>query len=73
MSSGGRLAGVCMGESPATDVPVHIEENARNLRLATLVWVHWFNTSWFLEPIGDVPPSEFEVAYYQEPSQAMAL
>ena len=33
---------------------------------ATLEWVDWFNNRRLLEPIGDVPPAEFEQAYYDE-------
>ena len=33
---------------------------------ATLEWVDWFNHRRLLEPIGDVPPAEFEQAYYRE-------
>jgi transposase InsO family protein len=40
---------------------------------ATLEWVDWFNHRRLLEPIGHVPPAEFEEAYYQQnPGQAMA-
>jgi putative transposase len=35
------------------------------VELATLDWVHWFNNTRLLEPIGYVPPAEFEQAYYQ--------
>jgi transposase InsO family protein len=31
---------------------------------ATLEWVDWFNHARLLEPIGYVPPAEFEEAYY---------
>jgi putative transposase len=31
---------------------------------ATLSWVHWFNTKRLLEPIGNIPPAEFEKSYY---------
>ena len=31
---------------------------------ATLTWVHWFNTTRLLEPIGNIPPAEFEKSYY---------
>lgn len=31
---------------------------------ATLDWVHWFNTKRLLEPIGNIPPAEFEKMYY---------
>jgi len=30
---------------------------------ATLVWVDWFNNRRLLEPLGYVPPVEFEEAY----------
>jgi transposase InsO family protein len=33
---------------------------------ATLEWVDWFNNRRLLEPIGDVPPAEFEKAYYEQ-------
>jgi putative transposase len=31
---------------------------------ATLEWVHWFNNVRLLEPIGYIPPAEFEKTYY---------
>jgi putative transposase len=34
---------------------------------ATLTWVDWFNNRRILEPIGDVPPAEYELMYYQNP------
>ena len=33
---------------------------------ATLQWVDWFNHRRLLGPIGDVPPAEFEQAYYDQ-------
>ena len=35
------------------------------VELATLSWVHWFNTARLLEPIGNIPPAEFEANYYR--------
>jgi putative transposase len=32
---------------------------------ATLEWVDWFNHRRLLEPIGHVPPAEFEATYHQ--------
>ena len=32
---------------------------------ATLEWVDWFNHRRLLEPIGNIPPAEKELAYYQ--------
>jgi transposase InsO family protein len=40
------------------------------VEFATLEWVAWFNTRRLLEPIGDVPPAEFEAAYYQQAAAA---
>ena len=33
---------------------------------ATLEWVDWFNNRRLLEPIGHVPPAEFEAEYYRQ-------
>ena len=35
------------------------------VEFATLEWVDWFNNRRLLEPIGNIPPVEFEEAYYQ--------
>jgi transposase InsO family protein len=40
-------------------------ENIEAVEFATLEWVDWFNNRRLLEPIGDVPPMEFEQAYYR--------
>jgi len=37
-----------------------------DVEYATLEWVDWFNHRRLLEPIGDVPPAEFEVAYWSK-------
>lgn len=39
---------------------------------ATLAWVDWFNNRRILEPIGDVPPAEYELMYYQNPESSKA-
>ena len=40
---------------------------------ATLEWVDWFNNRRLLEPIGHVPPAEFEQEYYRsKAAQALA-
>jgi len=36
------------------------------VELATLEWVHWFNTQRLLAPIGYVPPAEAEANYYRQ-------
>jgi transposase InsO family protein len=42
---------------------------------ATLEWVDWFNHRRHLEPIGHVPPAEFEATYHQreDPSRTTEL
>jgi hypothetical protein len=39
----------------------HIDD----VEYATLEWVDWFNHRRLLEPIGNVPPAELEMAYYR--------
>ena len=34
------------------------------VELATLQWVHWFNTQRLHTTLGDIPPGEFEAAAY---------
>jgi hypothetical protein len=36
---------------------------------ATLEWVDWFNHRQLLEPIGNMPPAEFEASYYHSTGQ----
>ncbi len=35
------------------------------VEMETLVWVDWFNNRRLLEPIGNIPPAEYEELYYQ--------
>ncbi len=37
-----------------------------DVELATLGWVHWWNTTRLHSAIGDVPPIEFEAAHYAQ-------
>ncbi len=39
--------------------------NLEEVEFATLEWVDWFNNRRLLEPIGNVPPAEFEALYYE--------
>lgn len=39
-------------------------KNLESVEYATLEWVNWFNTRRILEPIGYMPPAEFEQRYY---------
>jgi putative transposase len=36
------------------------------VEFATLTWVDWFNMRRLLEPIGYVPPAEYEARYYEQ-------
>lgn len=40
--------------------------NIEDVEFATLTWVDWFNHRRLLEPSGNVPPAEFEAAYYEQ-------
>ena len=41
-------------------------KNIDEVEYATLEWVDWFNHRRLFQPIGDVPPAEYEMAYYQQ-------
>ncbi len=38
--------------------------HAEQVEFATLTWVDWFNNRRLLEPIGHIPPAEYEEQYY---------
>ena len=40
------------------------------VEFATLEWVDWFNHRRLLEPIGYVPPAEYEAHYYEQAAVA---
>ena len=43
------------------------------VEMATLRWVHWYNTKRLMESLGDIPPAEAEADFYrQQAGQAMA-
>lgn len=42
----------------------HGWEDVSHLELATLSWVHWFNEERLHGYCGDIPPAEFEAAFY---------
>jgi hypothetical protein len=42
------------------------ERNIDSVEYATLQWLDWFNNRRLLEPIGHVPPAEYEKAYYDD-------
>ena len=39
--------------------------NSEHVEFETLDWVDWFNNRRLLEPIGHIPPAEFEASYHQ--------
>jgi putative transposase len=43
-----------------------------DVEYATLDWVDWFNNRRLLEPIGDIPPAEFESMYYHQLEESAA-
>lgn len=43
------------------------------VEFATLEWVHWFNRRRLLEPLGYVPPEEFEQAWHGSASNPAAV
>jgi transposase InsO family protein len=53
-----------------------VKGNLIAVEYATLDWISWFNTKRFLEPIGNIPPAEYEKLYYIEfmsPAQSAGL
>ena len=40
-------------------------QGLEDVEKATLTWVDWFNNRRLLRPIGDCPPAEYEMLYYQ--------
>ena len=45
----------------------HGWDDVDDLELATLSWVHWFNEQRLHSHCGDVPPAEYEAAFYAAP------
>ncbi len=43
------------------------------VEFATLEWVAWYNTRRLLEPLGYIPPDEFERAYYNRQTASTEL
>ena len=41
-----------------------------DVEMSTLTYVDWFNRRRILEPIGDIPPAEYEANYYRQKSPA---
>jgi len=47
--------------------------NVDHVEFETLDWVGWFNTGRLLEPIGNIPPAEFEELYYRNQASAVPV
>jgi transposase InsO family protein len=45
-------------------------KNIDDVEFATLEWVDWFNNRRLLEPIGDIPPAEYEMLYWIESARS---
>jgi putative transposase len=43
-----------------------------DIEFATLERIDWFNHRRLLEPLGDIPPAEFEARYHQHPEGLVA-
>jgi putative transposase len=48
-------------------------KGVEEVEIATLEWVAWYNTRRLLEPLGYVPPDEFERAYYNRETTGAEL
>ena len=44
--------------------------NFDSVEYATLVWIDWYNQKRLHSAIDYVPPAEFELAYYEQPSES---
>ncbi|MGH8527517.1 MAG: hypothetical protein ACREXY_25900 [Gammaproteobacteria bacterium] len=51
---------------PHFNLRVSHQRSQLAVEYATLEWVDWFNHRRLLEPIGDMPPVEFEAGYHQK-------
>jgi len=47
--------------------------NLESVEFATLEWVDWFNNRRLLEPIGHIPPAEYEEAYYESQEEPVMV
>jgi len=47
--------------------------NMEHVEFETLKWVDWFNNQRLLEPIGDIPPAEFEELHYEKQEAPVML
>ena len=57
------VIGLYKTECVRHDGPFH---SLDDLELATLSWVHWFNTNRLHSSIGNIPPTEYEQNHYRQ-------
>jgi putative transposase len=57
----------------STDVVRRAMEGLEDVEFATLEWVAWYNGSRLLEPLGYVPPAEFEQAYHDRQAAPVGM
>ena len=43
-----------------------------DVEYATLEWVAWYNTQRLMEPLGDIPPAEYEEQFHRIQAGQMA-
>ena len=60
-----QFGATCHTGGKKTQLVSLIRRSLEELEFATLEWVEWFNNRRLLEPIGDIPPAEFEEMYYE--------
>ena len=48
-------------------------KSVQDVELATLSWVHWHNTARLHGYLGDIPPAEYETAFYATQTTDQAL
>ncbi len=46
--------------------PRGLWKNIDDVEFATLECIDWFNNRRLLEPIGNIPPAEYEIRYWTE-------
>jgi putative transposase len=59
------LAETVIGLYKAEEIHRRTWRGLEDVEFATLEWVAWWNSQRLLEPIGYVPPAEYEEAYYR--------
>jgi len=47
--------------------------NMEHVEFETLKWVDWFNNRRLLEPIGDIPPAEYEELHYEKQEEPVMV